>query len=282
MDLLAAPAPIRAWVNPGLGGVGCIGAPPDGLDPDEAIARAESWLYDQGCSAARGPLDGATWYTYRANLGPLGSRPPFLGEPTARPAPWLARGYRPVARYVSTLVDNQAQIQAQAERGRQLRAAGWRITTMAEPELADFDAALALFHRLSLVAFSEAFSYTPIDLGQFRALYLPLRERFDPRLVLVAISPAREPAGFCFAIPDLLNPGRHEFIVKTLAVLPPYRRLGVGGWLVAEAHRIAHRVGWTGGGIHALMWEKSHSPRIGRPAGATVIRRYALFERTLR
>src|SRR5688572_15970208 len=120
--MLAAPPPLRAWVNPALSPVGCIGAPA-GPDPEAEIAAAEEWLRAQGCAAARGPLDGSTWRAYRANLGPF-DHPLFLGEPTASPDPWIIRGYREVARYRSTLADNAAALAAAAPRLDALAAAG--------------------------------------------------------------------------------------------------------------------------------------------------------------
>ena len=56
----------------------------------------------RGCTAALGPMEVCTWFPYRANLGPAG-RPPFVMEPAADPAPWLALGYRPAGEYASSL-----------------------------------------------------------------------------------------------------------------------------------------------------------------------------------
>ena len=97
---------------------------------------------------------------------------------------------------------------------------------------------------------------------------------------MIARSPQGDIAGYCFAIPDRLNPTRKEFIVKTLAVDPRWRELGLGSWMVGNVHSRAHTQGLTGGGIHALMWTGSHSQKISAHAG-TVIRQYALFGKDL-
>ena len=102
----------------------------------------------------------------------------------------------------------------------------------------------------------------------------------DPELVVVACSPEGEMAGYCFAIPDRPNPQLKQFVVKTLAVDPKWRTLGLGSWLVGNVHSRAHTAGWTGGGIHALMWTGSHSRQISAHAGE-IIREYALFEKDL-
>jgi len=111
-------------------------------------------------------------------------------------------------------------------------------------------------------------------------MYAPIEPMVDPRMVLTAFGPNGKAAGFCFAIPDRLNPDRKEFIVKTLAVDPAHRQAGIGSWLTGLAHSIAHDLGWTAGGIHALMWSDSHSQDISKHAGH-VFRRYALYEKAL-
>ena len=77
-----------------------------------------------------------------------------------------------------------------------------------------------------------------------------------------------------------LNPDLRVFIIKTLAVDPAHRQAGLGSWLVGSAHGVAHDLGWTEGGIHALMWTGSHSRSISQHAGQ-IFRRYALFEKEL-
>ena len=147
-------------------------------------------------------------------------------------------------------------------------------------EHSSFDDALRCFHRISTAAFTRAFAYTPLDADAFHAMYAPIQSMVDPRMVLTAYAPSGDAAGFCFTIPDRLNPDRREFIIKTLAVDPAHRQAGIGSWLVGTAHGIAHDLGWTAGGIHALMWTGSHSRNISKHAGH-VFRRYALFEKEL-
>jgi GNAT superfamily N-acetyltransferase len=274
--LLAAPAPLRAWVNPALRPAGCIGAP-TGPDPLAEIAAAEAWLRAQGCTIALGPLDGATWYPYRAVLGP-DERPPFLGEPRASPVPWREAGYAPAARYASALADNAAQAASAAARGAALAAAGWTLEAMDRAPSAE--AWIDTFWELSVASFQGAFCFSPIAREDFAGLYLPLLPRLLPALVLLCRDPTGAPVGFCLCMPDLLQPGRREFIVKSLAVLPEARRAGAGSWLVGHAHAVAESLGFTGGGIHALMWSDSRSRAISAHGGR-VFREYALYAREL-
>ena len=82
-----------------------------------------------------------------------------------------------------------------------------------------------------------------------------------------------------FAIPDHLNPDLETFIIKRWLWIPPTdeRASGAGSWV---PRGIAHDLGWTTGGIHALMWTDSHSRDISKHAGH-IFRRYALFEKDL-
>jgi len=218
-----------------------------------------------------------TWHPYRANLGPH-DRPPFLGEPTFSPAPWEQSGYRVVARYASALADNLAQIESAADVSCSLVSAGWDLWTLDQHP--SFDEALRCFHRITLASFKQAHAYTGLPWTDFHRMYAPVQDLVDPNLVLTAVSPEGEAAGYCFCIPDRLNPDRSEFIIKTLAVDPRWRRHGLGSWMVGNAHSRAHTAGWTGGGIHAMMWTGSHSRQISAHAGR-IIREYAVYEKDL-
>jgi GNAT superfamily N-acetyltransferase len=252
-----------------------VGSIEDGSVTD--IAVAEEWLKSQGCTHARGPMGASTWTPYRAVLETDG-RPRFFNEPCFEPSVWLESGYVPCAHYASALADNIDQMASAQSRSKELFDAGWTIKGLDAHR--SFDEALQCFHRVSTVAFADAFSYTSIPYATFHHLYGSIQPHLEPDLVLTAFTPRGDVAGFCFAIPDRLNPDRREFIIKTLAVLPEYREAGVGSCLVGMAHTIAHRLGWTHGGIHALMWETSHSRSISKHAGQ-IFRRYALYEKAL-
>jgi len=273
--MLAAPQPLRAWVNPHLSPAGCLGAP-SGPDPAGQLRAGEDWLRGQGCTTARGPLDGSTWHRYRANVGPH-DRPLFLGEPDADPAPWQAAGYTVLKRYRTLFSHNPPQIAATRDRDRALRAAGWTLDTL--DQLDSFEDALDLFYEMSLAAFPSNFSYSPIDRAGFHALYQPLRPIIRPGLVLVARAPGGEAAGFCFSYPDLNNPGLRHLVIKTLAVVPAFRGHGLGSWMVGEKHRIAEEAGFAGC-LHALMAAGNISNKISRDRWS-LVREYVLYEKTL-
>jgi GNAT superfamily N-acetyltransferase len=263
--LRAGSGRVLASVNPAHGAVGALG---DLTGDQQTIAAGEQWLRDQGCVAAQAPLEQATWFPYRACLGPF-DEPPFFAEPTASPMPWMQAGYRPVAHYTSALCDNRTA----ARYGESKRPAGYRLERMG-----DWDTTLPLLHDLATRSFQDAYAYSPISLPLMQALYAPVRPHLVPELVLLAYQ-GDTPVGFVFGIPDLLVPNRGRFLVKTLAVLPEHRRTGLGAWLVGAQHAIAQGLGFTHG-VHALMWSGSRSQSISAHGGR-VFRRYALYLKEL-
>ena len=222
-------------------------------------------------------MDGSTWRSYRANVGPH-ERPPFLGEPTADPAPWVALGYTPLRRYTTVHSDHAAQIQRTRARDARMRAAGWRLETLSD--FASFAAALDTFYAVSLDAFADNYLYTPLDRAAFGALYAPLQPLIVPELALVARAPDGAAAGYCFSYPDAANPALRQVVIKTLAVATAHRSQGLGGWLVGETHRTAEALGLTGGALHALMIAGNHSTTYARGSGR-LVREYVLYEKTL-
>ena len=142
--------------------------------------------------------------------------------------------------------------------------------------------ALDAIYRVSLAAFPDNPFYTPLPRDAFLATYRPLLPHVDPRVVWLA-SRAGEPVGFAFGVPDLAQAARGEVvdtvIVKTVAVVPEARALGLGGALVGALHEAARGAGY-GRAIHALMHDANASVRISEHTGRPM-RRYALLGRAL-
>lgn len=246
-----------------------------------AVAR----LREAGCTHALGPMDGSTWHAYRVvtEAAPGGgtSEPPFAMEPFPPPpvAEAFARaGFAPVAHYLSSRVDRlpdaaeavAARLGALAGEGVALAPAG------------DLEVALDAIYRVSLVAFPGNAFYTPLGRDAFLATYRPLLPHVDPRLVWLAHA-GGAPLGFAFGVPDLAQAARGEavdtVVVKTVAVVPEARALGLGGALVGALHEAARSAGY-GRAIHALMHEANTSVRISTHT-ARPMRRYALLGRAV-
>ena len=267
-----------ASIHPDRPSIGAIG---DWVGDVAMLEAAEAWLRDRGCTVARGPMEMCRWFNYRANLGPFDELP-FAFEPTHDATRWLDAGYEICARYVSLLAHHGPQIQAGRDRAAGLSARGWSISPLAETrEEVSADAfrdVLGLVHELFAGGFADTEGYVPVSPAALLGFYGPHRDKIDLRLTLVARDPEGVPAAFLLAIPDDTQPERGWFQILTLAVLPAYRRVGIGSWLVAAAHQAGQRAGYSAG-IHCFL----HTPRgddsvhfLGR-----IFRRYALLEKEL-
>ncbi len=270
---------LDACDTPGLGAVGDFVAGPDA--GARLLGRAESELRAAGMREAVGPLDGNTFFAYRACVASEPSEPTFPGEPLASPAPFRALGWREEARYRTTRCANGPQI----ARDRPLPP-GWRVRQL---DTSGFEAEIAALYRVTCGAFggasrsasdpralAPAHRYAPIPLPLFAMLYAPFRDRVDPRFVLLAEDPSGRVQGFVFAWRE---PERGRFILKTLAVHPDARGARIATHLMARVHAQAEALGLRYG-LHALMWEGSVSQAITTHGGETV-RRYALYHKRL-
>lgn len=250
---------------------------------DAACAR----LAAEGCTRVVGPLDGSTWHAYRVvtDAAPGGAaEPAFVLEPT--PVTVIADafkrvGFEAVERYVSTRVDvlpDEAD-QARADRER-LAAEGIALLPF---DASRADAELRRLHPALLRAFAQNPYFAPISLADFLTLYRPLLTHADPGLILLA-ERGGAPVGVVLGLPDVAQAGRGEavdtVVVKTLAVVPEARGLGLGGALVRAVHEAARARGLTSA-VHALMHEGNRSVGISGRHPGRVVRRYALLGRSL-
>lgn len=248
-------------------------------DEDSArtlLGRAMERLRAAGCTYAIGPMDGATWFTYRFVTGESDRPPVFLEphHPPEYPEHFRKNGFESVAEYVSaavpTLNDSSPGAPPIEVEVRSLR-----------PE--QFEAELSRLYGLVVESFAENVLYTPIEKERFLRLYGGLRSSIDPSLVRLAETPEGRLVGLAFLVPDHRQAARREpmdtVVFKTLAVHPDVAGQGLGSWLLAEAQWQARRRDYTRG-IHALMHKTNRSRRISRHYGAP-FRRYALFGRAL-
>ena len=237
-------------------------------DPDVVAALFDSaitWLRDHGTGSILGPLDGDTWHRYRFNVGPW-DEPPFLMEPFQPPyyGPlWEAYGFRPLEHYYSKRVDEvpAAESRLKAVR-RRVEQQGYRLRAYRRDS---YESELRLLYDLSLAVFAGNYLYEPIEWDEFRALYDPLRSLIVPELLQFAFAPDGTPAGFLFATIDwqiaaAAASRRHGLAaklaflwyrrrasavnLKSLGVVAPYRRSGLGAALMHEGYRQTLKLGY--------------------------------------
>lgn len=229
---------------------------------------------DQGCPALLGPMDGATWRSYRF-VTDAGTQPPFFLEPrqsASYPRQFEAAGFVPVAHYRSALIENlDAAVQALPPRAA---PRGVRLRPL---RMERFDATLDALYDLTTHAFASNAFYTVPPRAAFCTAYAALRTAIDPDLVLL-VEAGRRLVGVCLLLPDHAQPAPDTVIFKTMALHPDLHGQGLGRWLAAEAHRTARRHGYRRA-IHALMHDANASGRISAAYGTTM-RRYALYARS--
>lgn len=250
-----------------------------------ALLRAAALsLHAAGARRVFGPMNGSTWHRYRLALPPedpsASPEAAFLGEPTNPPRyveDFTGAGFAPVAWYESTIqADLTHEDPRAADAARGVDAAGISIAPLRRDRFAEI---LDVLHSLSVTAFARNFLYSPIDAARFRALYEPARGILHPELVLLARDATDAIVGVAFAIPDVVGArlGRAgRVVLKTLAVSPALRRLGLGTLLMdrvrARSLELGHRAV-----IHALMHVQNSSRRMSERT-STPFRRYALLE----
>jgi GNAT superfamily N-acetyltransferase len=248
----------------------------------EALRRGCDRLAAAGCTTALGPMDGSTWQRYRF-VTHRGSEPAFFLEPENAdewPSHFVGAGFSPTATYRSAVTHDLARAAAGVpDLEMRLRDRGITPRPLNGERL---DRELASLYTISLEAFRENVAYSPITEEQFRLLYRSVLPFVRPELVTIAEFD-RQAIGFLFAIPDALEASRsgsiRTVILKTMAVLPAWRGLGLGRLLFARTHAIALELGYTRA-IHALMHDDNQS-RTMSAQSARPFRRYALFARSL-
>ena len=255
-------------------------------DADAAVALlrdATRRLLGSGARRVLGPMNGTTWARYRfarPESPDDAGEPPFLGEPVNRPEypeHFIRAGFRETARYESRIMRDVSATNPRAAAAEATAHA--RGVTIAPIDLARFEDELRDLHGFSLRAFAANPYYSPIGAEEFAALYRPMRALLDPALVLLARDAEASLIAYAFAYADPLSPsgGRpHRLVVKTLAVDPAWRSIGLGALLVERLHAAARGAGLSSA-IHALMHVSNDSVKISAHT-AQPFRRYALYE----
>ena len=242
---------------------------------------AADYLRKQGCHIAVGPMNGNTWRRHRFVVESDG-RGSFLLEPrnpAEHPGWWEKAGFTVLSRYSSSVIPLDGGEVIPAAVKQRLERSGLIVRGL---DASRYDHELRLIHAVSLKSFADNFLYTPLEEEAFLESYRKVRDHVDPDFVRIAVRDGVV-CGFVFGIPDLEAVARGEkpaLIVKTLAVDPEARCAGLGSLLVDELHRIGREKGYTEA-IHALQHESNTSLKITGRHHGDVIRRYALFSKSL-
>ncbi|MBT3219146.1 MAG: GNAT family N-acetyltransferase [Proteobacteria bacterium] len=251
-----------------------VGAIGDWVGDEATRIAAEKWLKEQGCSVVRGPMEIGNFFGHQVCLGPFNS-PPYSLEPTEPADRWLAAGYEPIAHYAATLPDSRRVIDVARDSAARLSVQGLTIEAWPNGERlsnASFHRLMEAFEPVFNLSFASHFAYLPITDQILHAWLSPCAPFVDSRLTMLARTPGGEPVGFVLTLRNQSDPT--QFLIHTLAVLPPYQRRGVGTWLVGAAHRAGQRAGYRSG-VHCL------TPTEGLHQTKEVLRQYALLQKDL-
>lgn len=277
----------RTPADPDGGGrIGCVGNfTCEDLAAGVALLKeASRRLTDAGCARVVGPMDGDTWHKYRLVSRGWEDRPKFFLEPWNPPEfvrAFEQAGFVAWAHFSSSaLAIAEPDDRATARHERLLARLSARGVTIRPLCLDAFEDELGRLFDLSLASFTGNFLYTPIDREAFLELYRPVREYVSGDFVLLAEKEG-EAIGFVFAVPDVLHPEADCLIIKTLAVHPGFRHLGLGSILVEKVQHAARAQGFREV-IHALQHEDNSVNKITQRNAGHQIRQYTLYHRSVK
>ena len=243
------------------------------------VEAALAWLRVQapGTQTVLAPMNFDTWHAYRLRTGGF-DQPAFAMEPynpPYYPALLEALGFAPTAHFVTKTITEPEPLLAQWQPYHAAAVAqGFAFRPLNPAALAE---ELSLIYRLSLAMFRENHFFVEISESEFGSLYAGTGAALDPDLLLFAIDPTGEAAGFCFTFTDQRCPGTAH--LKTMGLLPARRGQGLGAALSYQVYRRLVAMGF-GRINHCLMREGNRGDQFDRGA-APVTRRYALYSRRL-
>ena len=228
-------------------------------------------------------MDGDSWHGYRATTW-AGTRPAFALEPPIEETLagyFTAAGFGLHSSYISAEMDVDG-----ARALLRHRLLGWVLDKrfrVRNLDLDNYDAEMERIHRFCCRAFAGNHLFTPIDAGEFRELYAPLKARVHPEFVFI-VEHGGQIVGLLFAIPDLNQQARGEpidtLVLKTLAVAPEMRGRGIALLLMYRVWRAARSAGYRKI-IHALMYKDNRARALSKYNRIDVMREYGLFSREL-
>jgi len=242
------------------GYIGCF----EMTDYDSGKRQLEEYvaqLKSAGHKRIIAPIDGDTWHKYRLVSWDSGA-PAFPLEPQ-NPIwyndVYLDCGFTPLAKYFSVAFPIPC-------RGGVSPPVDERI---AYKKFEPSD--LKTIYDISLNGFDKNLLYDEITFEEFSKLYEPLLPMIDSDFVLIAYVDD-VPCGFVFAV------GVGDvFILKSIAVLPEYRKLGIGNTLMSRVLLAAREKGFKTA-IGALIIDGNISHHMVEKYGAKKIREYTLYE----
>jgi len=252
-------------------------------DKDSGRRQLEEYvrqLTNAGHKRIVAPINGDTWHTYRL-MSWSADEPAFPFEPQ-NPF-WYNDiytefGFKPLKTYRSDKFNIDVEPLSSTNTVFSFSGSDDLTLESAETSYMDMDLSfrnyragdLKLIYDISLYGFDANFLYDDITFEAFNQLYQPILPMIDKELVVIA-EVENTPVGFMFSFA-----AGDRLILKTMAVLPEYRSLGIGA-------KMFHHILFAGQGkglqtaIAALIAEGNHSHKIASKYGSEKIREYTLY-----
>ncbi|MBC8144729.1 MAG: GNAT family N-acetyltransferase, partial [bacterium] len=223
------------------------------------LEAVRAYARHEGYSTLIGPINGSTWHRYR--FADPSTSPPFFLDVHNKPwyvSQWRENGMHEIAEFASTIFDGLASYGDADPRLQKQRDGG---IVLRQIRVDDIENELRAIHSISIEGFKDNYLYSPISVDDFMALYRPVIPLVRPELVLIAENAEAAPVGFVFAVDNIVERTRRSLVMKSAAVLPAYRGIGLGHHLLETVHRSAHESGYDQI-IHALMHQTNRSTAI--------------------
>lgn len=262
------------------------------------LEAARGWLLARGLTVMRGPFNPSghdlcgvlTEGFHDPPCIMMGYNPPYYPTLLER------AGLQPVRELLSYELEVPPVLPGRVNRvAREAEARGVRVRRM---DLSRLTAEAEVFRTLYNTAWSENWGFVPISAQEVAWMASRLRSVLVPELALVAEWESR-PVGLLLCLPDL-NPalrllqGRmtpwglmrflwrrrrvDELRVVILGVLPEYRRRGIEALLLRETYAAVRRLGYRRAEAGWILQENAVTRRAAERWGATVAKRYRIYE----
>lgn len=200
----------------------------DEKDCEIVFDEFEKWARSYGASTIYGPIDGSTLYNYRLRLDSF-DRKSFWGEPNNSKVPvefLKSRRYRIAETYFSYEFSSMESVKIWVEKFLK------HVPDIALKDLRFVPLTKELwidrgqeFCALANVIFAENFAFKKVTYPEFRELYHgPALQLIDLETSTVVLNASNEIVGCAMNLRDPQNP--EVLLLKTLGVLPAYRRMG--------------------------------------------------------
>jgi len=263
--------------HPGTGAIGFFEMTSERKEVASALLlAAETWLKGKKCSQSVGPMNLNTWFPYRFRTDSHDQS--FLWEPNnpaQYPKLWEANGYVVHEEY-STVAT--AGLRAYVDKVRpayeSALASGYTFRAFDGPNFLEKE--IPVLFELSMIGFKENFLFEPIDVQQFRELYVPIVKKMDFRCAFYALSPEGREVAFFFAFPE---PSGY-LVFKSATVLESCRGKGISNALTYLVAKEGVAMGLENF-ISALVKTGNRSESYAKKGAHLWEHRYALYAKAL-